>query len=121
LQVFQAPQTHGFESAADGGKRKGQQAGDAPEGAALMAQGNGALQMLWIERPPLAAANTATIHQGGGTTAAVTAQPLVGRAQADTRLGGEMSQGLGVLNVSTHKPFPTDRCQSGVGVGMHGV
>jgi hypothetical protein len=32
-----------------------------------MAQGNGALQMLWIERPPLAAANTASIHQGGGT------------------------------------------------------
>jgi hypothetical protein len=86
-----------------------------------MAQGNGALQMLWIERPPLAAANTATIHQGGGTTAAVTAQPLVGRAQADSSLRGEMSQGLSVLNVSTHKPFPTDRCQSGVGVGMHGV
>jgi hypothetical protein len=86
-----------------------------------MAQGNGALQMLWIERPPLAAANTATIHQGGGTTAAVTAQLLVGRAKADTRLGGEMSQGLGILNVSTHKPIPTDMCQSGVGVGMHGV
>jgi hypothetical protein len=56
-----------------------------------------------------------------GTTAAVTAQPLVGRAQADSSLRGEMSQGLSVLNVSTHKPFPTDRCQSGVGVGMHGV
>jgi hypothetical protein len=86
-----------------------------------MAQGNGALQMLWIERPPLAAANTASIQQGGCTTGAVTAQPLVGRTQADTRLGGEMSQGLSVLNVSNHKPFPTDRCQSGVGVGMHGV
>jgi hypothetical protein len=86
-----------------------------------MAQGNGSLQMLWIERLPLAAANTASIHQGGGTTGAVATQPLVGRAQADTSLRSEMSQGLGVLNVSTHKPFPTDRCQSGVGVGMHGV
>jgi hypothetical protein len=121
LQVFQAPQTHGIESGADCGKRKGQQAGDAPEGAALMAQGNGTLQMLWIERPPLAAANTASIHQGGGTTAAVTAQPLVGRAQADSSLRGEMGQGLGVLNVSAHKQFPTDGRQSGVGVGMHGV
>ncbi len=86
-----------------------------------MAQGNGALRMLWIERPPLAAANTTSIHQGGCTTGAVTAQPLVGRAQADARLGGEMGQGLGVLNVSTHKPYLTDGCQSGVGVGMHGV
>ena len=86
-----------------------------------MAQGNGALQMLWIERPPLAAANTASINQSGCTTGAVTAQPLVGRAQADARLGGEVSQGLGILKVSTHKPFPTDGCQSGIGVGMHGL
>ena len=86
-----------------------------------MAQSNGALQMLWFERPPLAAANTPSIHQGGGTTRAVTAQPLVGRAQADARLGGEVRQGLGVLNVSTHKPFPIDGCQSGVVVGMHGL
>ena len=90
-----------------------------------MAQDNGALEMLWIERPPLAAANTAantaTIHQSGGTTGAITAQLLVGRAQADSSLRGEMGQGLGVLSVSAHKPFPTDGCQSGVGVGMHGV
>jgi hypothetical protein len=86
-----------------------------------MTQGNGALQMLWIERPPLAAANTATIHQSGCTTGAVAVQPLLGRAQADHSLRGEMSQGLNVLNLSTHKPFPTDWCQSGVGVGVHGV
>jgi hypothetical protein len=86
-----------------------------------MALGNGALQMLWIERLPLASANTASIHQGGGTTGALAAQPLVGRAQADARSGGEMSQWISVLNVSTHKPFPTDGCQSGVGVGMHGL
>ena len=31
----------------------------------MMAQLNGALQMLRIERPPLVAANTASIGQGG--------------------------------------------------------
>ena len=81
-----------------------------------MAQGNGALQMLWIKRPPLVAANTASINHGGGTTRAVTDQPLVGRAEPHARLGGKMGLGLSVLNVSRHKPIPTDRCQSGVGV-----
>ena len=80
-----------------------------------MAQGNGALQMLWIERPPLAAANTVSIHQRGCSTGAVTAQPLVGSAQADSSLRGEMSQELSVLNMTMNQPFPTDRCHSGVG------
>jgi hypothetical protein len=71
--------------------------------------------MLWIERPPLGAANTATIHQGGCTTAAATAQPLVGRAQA---LALGFSEAVACLcgeslprgrhtNVSTHKSCPT--------------
>jgi hypothetical protein len=58
-----------------------------------MGQGNGALKMLWIERPPLAATNTASIDQSGSTAGALTAQPHVSRAQADTCLGGEMNQG----------------------------
>jgi len=87
-----------------------------------MAHGNGALQMLWNDRPPIPAVNTASIHQGGGgTTGALTAQPLVGGAQADSSLRAEMGLGLGVLNVSTIKPFPTDGFQSGVGVAMHGL
>ena len=65
-----------------------------------MAQDSGALQMLWIERPALAVANTASIHQGSRTTGAVTVQRLVGRAQADSSLRGMMDQGLSVLNVS---------------------
>jgi hypothetical protein len=32
-----------------------------------MAEVNGALQLLWIERPPLSAANTPSIHQSRGT------------------------------------------------------
>jgi len=32
-----------------------------------MAEVNSALQLLWIERPPLCAANTASIHQFSNT------------------------------------------------------
>ena len=46
LQVVQEAQAHRCEGATDSGERQGQQAGDAPEGASLMAHGNGALQML---------------------------------------------------------------------------
>ena len=74
-----------------------------------------------IERPPLAAANTASIHEGGGTVRAVMAQPLLCRSQADPRLGRDMGQWLRVLNVLTHKPSPNDGCQSGDGGGMHGL
>jgi hypothetical protein len=94
-----APQAKGFEGAANSGERQGQRVRDAPEGAALMAQGDGALQMPWIEHPQLAAENTASIHRVSSTTGAVTAQSLVGRAQADSNLHGEISQTLGILNV----------------------
>ncbi len=57
------------------------------------------------------------MHQGGCTTAAVKAQPLVVRAEADSSLRSKMVEGLGLLNVSTHRILPIDRCQSGVGVG----
>jgi hypothetical protein len=32
-----------------------------------MAEVHSALQLLWIERPPLSAANTASIHKSRGT------------------------------------------------------
>jgi hypothetical protein len=86
LQVLQAPQAKGFDVAADGGERQGQLARVGPEGASIVLHGHSALQILWIERPPLGAAKTASIHQGGGTTAAVEAKPLVGRAKAKTSL-----------------------------------
>jgi len=86
-----------------------------------MTQLNRVLQLLWIESPPLGAAPAASIHQGSDTTGAVPSQPLVGGAEADPGLSRQISQGLSILNVSTHKPFPTDSCQSGIGVGMHGL
>jgi len=41
------------------------------------------LQLQWIERPPLSAANTASIHQRSSTALAVKSQPLVGAADTD--------------------------------------
>ena len=45
-----------------------QQPGDVPEVEPLVAEIHGVLQLLGIERPPLAAANTASIRQRGWTT-----------------------------------------------------
>jgi hypothetical protein len=74
--MFETSQTHGLESSAHGGERCHQQAGDATEGATLMTQHNGLLQLLWVERPPLGAAPAASIHQGGNTTGAVLCKAL---------------------------------------------
>jgi len=41
---------------------------DAPHGATLVAECCGLLLLLWIERPPLGAANTASINQCRWTT-----------------------------------------------------
>ena len=121
LQIFETYQTHCLEGSPHGGERCRQQPGDASEGAALMTQVHGLLQVLGIERPPLGAAPAASIHQGSDTTGAIPSKPLVGGAQADPGLSRQLSQGLSILNVSTHKPCPTDSCQSGIGVGMHGL
>jgi len=86
-----------------------------------MTQVHGLLKLLWIERMPLAAAPAASIHQGSEAARAIAGQPLVSGAQADAGLRCQISQGLSVLNVSTHKPFPTDSCHSGIRVGMHGL
>lgn len=42
--------------------------GDPPEGAALVPEVQGVLQLLRIKRPQLSAANTPSIRQSGGTT-----------------------------------------------------
>jgi hypothetical protein len=68
LQVLESSETEGFEHPANGGKRCSQDPGHSFERAALMALVNGALQLLWIERPPLGAANTASIHQRSSST-----------------------------------------------------
>jgi hypothetical protein len=78
LEKFKTHQTHGYEDEDDGGEGETIQSGDAPEHATLMAEGNSAQQMLWINRTPLGAVNTGSIHQGGGTTRPVKDQPQVG-------------------------------------------
>jgi hypothetical protein len=60
-------ETQGLDHPAHGGKRRRQHPGHSSERAALMAEVNGALQLQWIERPPLGAANTASIHQCSST------------------------------------------------------
>ena len=67
LQVLEPAETQGLEHPANGGKRRRQNPGHSSERAALMAEVNSALQLLWIERPPLGAANTASIHQCSST------------------------------------------------------
>lgn len=86
-----------------------------------MAQVNGALQLLWIERPPLGAANTASIHQCSSTASAVARQPLVGSADTDPHLSSQEVEAFTVINVSTQQPFPAEGCQPSIRVGMHGV
>jgi hypothetical protein len=63
LQVLESAEAQGLEHPTDGGEWRRQYPGDATQGAALMAEVNRALQLQWIERPPLVAANTPSIHQ----------------------------------------------------------
>ena len=63
LQVLETSQTHGLEPASGGGQWCGQSFGDATHGAALVPERCGLLRLLWIERPPPSAANTASSHQ----------------------------------------------------------
>ena len=68
LQVPQTPQAQTAESSGDGGEGRLQQPGNVAEVEPLVAKIHGVLEKLWIERPPLAAANTPTIRQRGWTT-----------------------------------------------------
>jgi hypothetical protein len=68
LQVLEPAETQDLEHPANGGERRRQQPGHSSERAALMAEVHSVLQLLWIERPPLGTANTASIHQCSSTT-----------------------------------------------------
>jgi len=67
LQVLEPAKPYGLEHSTHSGERCGQDPGNATERAPLMAQVHSALQLQWIERPPLSAANTPAIHQSRGT------------------------------------------------------
>jgi len=68
LQLPQTPQPQKAESPGNGGEGRLQQPGNATEVEPLVAEIHGVLQLLRIERPMLAAANTPTIRQRGWTT-----------------------------------------------------
>jgi len=63
LQVLEPAKPYGLEHPANGGERSCQHPGNTTEGAALMTEVHSALQLQWIERPPL----TASIHQRSST------------------------------------------------------
>lgn len=121
LEVPQPPEPQSLHRPPDGRQRSPHSLCDPPEGAALVPEIHGMVQLLRIERPPLDAANTPSIRQRGVTTGAVSSQPLVGGAQADPRLGGQEQEGFAVVNVSAQQPFPAEGCQPGIRVGMHGA
>jgi hypothetical protein len=120
LQVPQTPQSEMTESPGDGGEGRLQQPGNLPEVAPLVAEIHGVLQLLQIERPPLAAVNTPTIRQRGWTARAVTSRPAVGAAQADSVLGGELPDAEAVLQVVGYEPEMPLLRQTGIGMAMHG-
>jgi len=67
FQVPQTPKPQTTEGPGDSGEGRLQQSGNVAEVEPLMAEIHGVLETLWIERPPLGAAKTPTIHQSGWT------------------------------------------------------
>ena len=119
LQIPQASKAELAEGPGDVGEGSLQQPGDVPEVQPLMAEIHGVLQLLRVERPPLAASNTPSIRQRGWTACAVTSQPAVGAAQADAVLGGQLLEAAAVLQVPGHEPETALLRQTGIGMAMH--
>jgi hypothetical protein len=67
FQVPQSAKAQGVHHPSHGRQGSPKGLGDPPEGAALVPEVQGVLQLLRIERPPLGAANTPSIRQRGVT------------------------------------------------------
>jgi len=63
FEISQPPETKALEHPGHGGEGSGQQPGDVPALEELVTKLHSLLQLMWIEPPPLSAANTASIHQ----------------------------------------------------------
>ena len=85
-----------------------------------MPQVHGLLELLRIERPPLAAANSASIRQGLWAAYTEAGQPLVGAAQADSVVISEFRQGKALIEVLADQPQATPLSQAAIGVAIHG-
>jgi hypothetical protein len=68
LKVWQTLQSQMVQGSGHGGGSSVQQPDDVGEKQPLMAQFHCALEVLRTARPPLSAANAASLHQSGGAT-----------------------------------------------------
>ncbi len=83
IKVLESTQRQGVHHPPDCRQGRLESLGEATKFAALVPEVYGLLQLLRIERPPLAAANSPSIHQRRHAACSVAGQPLVGDAQAD--------------------------------------
>ena len=114
------PKAESAEGSGDGGKESLQQPGDVPEMQPVVAGINGILQLLWIEHPPLGAANTSSIRQRSHAARAVPGQPAVGTVEADAVLGRKFHKAPPLLKVLGDQPETALLRQTGIGMAMHG-
>jgi len=121
VKVLQASQAQALHEPTNGGEGRTESPGDAAERAALVPQVYSLLELLRIERPPLAAANTPSIRQCRYAACSKPGEPLVGRTQADPGLCCKGFEWHAFIEMPADEPFPTDGCQSGQRVAMHGV
>jgi len=85
-----------------------------------MPQLYGLLQMPWIERPPLGAANTPSIRQRSCTALAVAGQTLFLIPETDLRFSYQLSQGVLVVQVLISKPQQAFLCHSSILMALYG-
>jgi len=83
LQIPEPAKPQGVHHPPDNGKRRLEGLSDPAERAALVPEVHSPLQLLRIERPPLGAAHTPSIHQCRYTAITEARQPLVSDAEAD--------------------------------------
>ena len=120
LQVLEPAETQGLEHPAHSGEGFGQDPGNTTERAALMAKVNGALQLQWIERPPLCGEHSVNSPEQWDRLSGI--EPATCRRRgADSCLGSQRWERQMLINVSTQQPFSAEGCRPSVRVGMHGV
>ncbi len=76
-----------------------------------MAEVDGSLQLLLIERPPLGAAIAASIRQRGRTTGAVPREPALGATEADPVFGRQFGKTAAMVQVLGHEPETARLCR----------
>lgn len=78
-------------------------------------------QLLRIVPPPLKAANAAMNRQCRQTARTESCYPLAVSVFTDPVVCSQHSKVPGLIEMLPDRAFPTDRCQAGIRVYMHGV